>query len=73
MKVGLPWMKNYNNVIGQECVDTIKINNNTIKSQCRNSKKILGSGRKTLIISIEQMRDIMEIANSLNKRPGLVC
>ena len=36
-------------------------------------KKILGSGRKTLIISIEQMRDIMEIANSLNKRPGLVC
>lgn len=60
-------MKNYNNVIGLECVDTIKINNNTIKSQCRNSKKILGSERKTLIISIEQMRDIMEIANSLDR------
>ena len=36
-----------------------------MSSRCRNTKKILGSGNTTLIISNEEINDIMKIVQAL--------
>ena len=51
--------------ISQRCVYTTRINSSSISSQYKTSYKILGPGTTTLIISNEEMDDIMEIVKSL--------
>ena len=66
LKVGLPLTE----VIGQKCV-LILLGLTTAASAADAGihKKILGSGKITLIISNEERRDVLEIAEFL-KEPG---
>ena len=57
MKVAVPLAKKY--------FSTIRNNSSCFSIRCRNSKKVHGSGTTTLIISNEEMNDIMKIIQAL--------
>ena len=57
MKVAVP--------LAKKCFSSIRNNSSCFSIRCRNSEKIHGSGTTTLIISNEEMNDIMKIAQAL--------
>ena len=53
------------NSFGKKCFSSIRNYSCCFSNWCRNSKKIHGSGTTTLIISNEEMNDIMKIVQAL--------
>ena len=64
LKTGLPFMKIVLKSLAK-CLNTIRINSSSISNRCGYSKKMFGSGVTTLIISNEEMNDIIKIVNLL--------
>ena len=71
MKVGLPLMKYVLTPLDKKYFEAIRINSSSVSNRRNYSKNIYGSGTTTLIISNEEIQEILKIVKSL-KESGLL-
>ena len=72
LKTGFPFTKNVLKALTKKYLNTIRINSSSISNRCSYSKINFGSGMTTLIISNEEMNDIMKIVKSLEESGLLI-
>ena len=72
MKIGLPLMKNVLALLAKSVLIPLELTAAASTTDAAIQKKIFGSGMTTLIISIEEMDDIMKIVESLEESGLLI-